>query len=789
MTRTLLVALAVLGAGPASAQFALHVQTDTNGAGRAVAVAPNGDLFLGGQYSHGAFIASDFDPGPGVVSGPDGTGPFVARYTEAGALDWVWAVNESTGRPSVLDVAARSDGGVVAAGGAFGTFDADPGPGSVPISAGRGLFVMSLDAAGAVEWAFATPRGNSDVIASAVAVGTDGAIYVTGEMTGSQQDGAVDFDPGPGEAILTNDRIRAFVASYTAQGAFRWAFTIGGDGKVVRGRGVAVDADGVYVTGMFTGTNDFDPGAGVSSLTPAGGSSWDGYVASYALDGQFNWAGQFGTANALDEPWAIAADGSGGAFVVGSLATREPDRARPVYFGRAYLGRFRSGGDLLWSVAVGEQWQSGANAGNAAYAVAATRDRVAMGGHFVRQFDADPGPDQTVLTQPADSYQQGFAAVYDADTGAFIAADAIGDLGDEDFEWVRGLAWHPTGLAVAGTTAGTTTFPEGTTLTLTRDDPFLTLYDPNPPGPLSLLVQERVSVTDTVELLEALALLVRERIVVTDDATFLEALARLVQERIGVTDEVNLLRSLQLLVREAIGARDDLGLESESLAFGTRFVSVPGLLQFGGGVGLGLNLAGVEGMGEVTVLRQIGGGTQRRSDALDDRWVLMVEETVTFSAESSVVIDLAATGAPTDPTTVAIAFRPTGAADFVTLPTLYDTEVGTLTATGLTGSGEIEVVANPVAREALPEVTALWPLFPNPASGPATVRFDLAEPDDVRITVYDALGREVAALHDGPMDAGAHRATLATGRLAPGLYVVRMTVGETVATQTLTVLR
>ena len=55
---------------------------------------------------------------------------------------------------------------------------------------------------------------------------------------------------------------------------FGWARQLGGTQKDV-GYDVASDAAGnVYVTGYFNGTADFDPGAGVSTLTSNGGDVW-----------------------------------------------------------------------------------------------------------------------------------------------------------------------------------------------------------------------------------------------------------------------------------------------------------------------------------------------------------------------------------------------------------------------------------------------------------------------------------------------------------------------------------
>ncbi|WP_420455089.1 T9SS type A sorting domain-containing protein [Rubrivirga sp.] len=63
--------------------------------------------------------------------------------------------------------------------------------------------------------------------------------------------------------------------------------------------------------------------------------------------------------------------------------------------------------------------------------------------------------------------------------------------------------------------------------------------------------------------------------------------------------------------------------------------------------------------------------------------------------------------------------------------------------------------------------------WPNPSGGAATVAVSLTSPQVVRVSVVDALGREVTALHDGPAADG-QRWTVETAGWAPGAYVVRV---------------
>jgi hypothetical protein len=89
-----------------------------------------------------------------------------------------------------------------------------------------------------------------------------------------------------------------------------------------------------------------------------------------------------------------------------------------------------------------------------------------------------------------------------------------------------------------------------------------------------------------------------------------------------------------------------------------------------------------------------------------------------------------------------------------------------------------------------PVALALEAPRPNPARGAATVAFTLAAPGEARLAVYDALGRRVALLAEGPFAAGTrHAVALDASRLAPGAYVVRLEAGGRVASHPLAVVR
>jgi hypothetical protein len=97
----------------------------------------------------------------------------------------------------------------------------------------------------------------------------------------------------------------------------------------------------------------------------------------------------------------------------------------------------------------------------------------------------------------------------------------------------------------------------------------------------------------------------------------------------------------------------------------------------------------------------------------------------------------------------------------------------------------------PIAVEGGPEAgAATLTAWPNPTADRLTVGLTVTHTQDVRVAVYDVLGREVAVLHDGAVAAGQPLAlSTALQRLPAGAYVVRA-AGETVAlTRTVTVAR
>lgn len=98
-------------------------------------------------------------------------------------------------------------------------------------------------------------------------------------------------------------------------------------------------------------------------------------------------------------------------------------------------------------------------------------------------------------------------------------------------------------------------------------------------------------------------------------------------------------------------------------------------------------------------------------------------------------------------------------------------------------------ISMPTLGEAGTGAEALGLRITSPVRGRATVSFTLAEAGPVRLSVYDALGREVAVAAEGVRAEGAQSVRLDARSLAPGVYVVRLVAGRVAATRTFTVVR
>ena len=74
----------------------------------------------------------------------------------------------------------------------------------------------------------------------------------------------------------------------------------------------------------------------------------------------------------------------------------------------------------------------------------------------------------------------------------------------------------------------------------------------------------------------------------------------------------------------------------------------------------------------------------------------------------------------------------------------------------------------------IPETPVLTQNYPNPFNPATQIQFDLPAASDIRLTVFDLLGRQVQVLAEGHYPAGMHAVTFDATDLASGLYLYEL---------------
>lgn len=158
--------------------------------------------------------------------------------------------------------------------------------------------------------------GASNDACNEVKTDVSGNVYHVGNFLGT-----VDFDPGAGVANLVGGTvISGCVSKLSSTGTYIWAKAFLGTGAS-NIKGVAIDASGnVYVTGLFNGTVDFDPGAGTFTMSTTSSTDEDVFIVKLTSTGNFAWAKEIG-GTGDDGGKSIVIDGTGNVIVVGECSS------------------------------------------------------------------------------------------------------------------------------------------------------------------------------------------------------------------------------------------------------------------------------------------------------------------------------------------------------------------------------------------------------------------------------------------------------------------------------------
>jgi hypothetical protein len=270
-----------------------------------------------------------------------------------------------------------------------------------------------------------------------------------------------DFDPGTGVAARTSLGSTDVFVAKYAAGALVWVAQIGGTGAE-RVTSLARDAAGnLYLGGAFEGSTDFDPGAGTQVLTSLGGD--DGFVVKLSAVGDFTWSRRFGGTSA-DQVTGVAVDATGRTYATGVFsgsADLLPAAGPTIVSNGAAEDAFLLGLDAAGGV--GFLFPIGGTDTDRANAIAVTSGGVVVIGGTFQGSAAFAASAVTQLTSQGggDAFLAGYAS-----DGTFLWAAGLGGLAEEQIR-AGGLAPDGQGGVVAtGTFTGSTDFDAGTGMTI-----------------------------------------------------------------------------------------------------------------------------------------------------------------------------------------------------------------------------------------------------------------------------------------------------------------------------------
>lgn len=344
-------------------------------------------------------------------------------------------IAEVPASPSFTDqlgngIALMSNGTRVVAGDTRLVVDFDPGVDELIIdSPGDSPFVALYPEFGAPNvHVFENPT-NFAASADFVALDSNNNIYVTGTFNR-------ELRIGDGLPDLAGEAADAFVAKLDPAGSVQWAFVIGGDLTIQEITGITVRGNRLVIVGYTQGNDiDFDPDDSTLFLASGSGNGTDSFIASYSLDGEFEWVNiitQLSVTGSgqTDEANGVVLADNGEVFVGGAFNGTADFDGSPAELvltsnaADAFLARYSQTGAPIWVK------QLEASSADSSVAVVRRMAETEAGGiiatgQFIGSIDFDPDPVSTfVLTSNPPTSAERFVAEFDA-AGALIWARRI----------------------------------------------------------------------------------------------------------------------------------------------------------------------------------------------------------------------------------------------------------------------------------------------------------------------------------------------------------------------------
>lgn len=225
--------------------------------------------------------------------------------------EWVFNIGGTGNQEQTYSIAVDNAGNTYVTGLIFSTADFDPSAAvaTYTASAQGSTYIAKYDASGNYVWAKVLQSVSANAGLS-IQLNSANEIVIGGYFNGT-----CDFDPSGATAnLISGGSNDLFFAKYDNNGNYIWAKRIGGSTSDYL-NSIRIDSnDNIWITGYFTSTVDFDPGAGVSTYTSNGGL--DIFVAKYTTAGNYVWNKAIGGTGA-DQGTTLDFDSFGNIYLTG----------------------------------------------------------------------------------------------------------------------------------------------------------------------------------------------------------------------------------------------------------------------------------------------------------------------------------------------------------------------------------------------------------------------------------------------------------------------------------------
>lgn len=311
------------------------------------------NVYISGYFQGTA----DFDPSSATyeLTSVGGEDIFILKLDAQGNFIWVQQIGNTSGNyPNSFSVNSLGEVHLFTV--FYDTLDADPGTGlSQLVSTNNNdLAIIKLDNSGQYVWS--TTIGCSEYMNVGGSFTEDNVFYLSGGFSGS-------LIVNPTTSLTSNGASDIFLIKFDGSGNSVWSKSIGGT-SYDRGRNINIDQNGdLFLTGTYTDTVDFDPGAGVQNLLGNGFSLFS-FLLKLDDSGDYLWAKSFG-GDVSTKSHSIEMDLSNNIYLAGSFeGTTDFDPSSNVSTETSTISedifvlKLDQNGDFLWTkVLEGTSWE------------------------------------------------------------------------------------------------------------------------------------------------------------------------------------------------------------------------------------------------------------------------------------------------------------------------------------------------------------------------------------------------------------------------------------------------